>query len=76
MIKVSKCICNKDLMVGFCFDSFTEGKIYFLRNSKKGNIVVKSDGGRWIPIPKGKPFFTLTESFYVKNLEELRNHFI
>lgn len=71
MIKIKKCVCNSDLVIGFYSDTFTKGEIYYLKDSKKGNVVAKSDRGRWIPIPKDKNYFTEVDKIFFKNREEL-----
>lgn len=49
MFKVERLMCLQDLAIEADgkTGTFTDGKIYYARRSKKGNIVIKSNEGQW-----------------------------
>lgn len=79
MIKVRKCECNKDVDLTN-LDTFTKGEVYFVRESKKGRTVVRSNEGRWVVIGERKmslvdhalTYFDEVEVIFFKSFRELR----
>lgn len=70
MIKVTKCLCKQNF--GTCVNgTFTKGEIYFVRNSKKGHIVAKSNEGQWVAVELEDNFDVIDKLFFT-NRKELR----
>lgn len=76
MIKINKCRPFADLTIQSDgrTGTVTKGKVYFIRHSKKGNLVVKSNEGQWLSLSaknrEDHRFESLGELFF-RNRKEL-----
>jgi len=82
MFKVEKIVCLENVeVIAEKRMTFTEGKVYYSRRSKKGNLVIKSNEGQWVvfKIPAlsyilgeygGK--FRYIRSMYFNNLKDYK----